>query len=277
MLVLGVSSRSPPRCWSTAAAGEWTVDGTRTSFPDAARGCARGSRRPSTARGDHLAHPGLAANGDELFPSRSSRTARRAAPAGATRLQLFSKPSGYDTSADSSGSSRTGSARVVNHVGLDTYLRGVVPVEMPVVARGGAPAQVIAARSYAVKGLNPGTGVFDVYEDTRSQVYRGIEGERTRRNRLIAASRAAIRANGDVIKRSTSRPAAAPRRTTSTCSCHRTAPPGSPVRTCAGIADRSPAAVPYDADAPRSVVDDAPDARTAVVDVQGRPHGRRAT
>ena len=39
-------------------------------------------------------------------------------------------------------------------------------------------AQVVAARSYAVRSLHPDTGSFDVYDDTRSQVYRGLEAER---------------------------------------------------------------------------------------------------
>ena len=40
-------------------------------------------------------------------------------------------------------------------------------------------AQTVAARTYAVRRLHPGEGVFDVYDDTRSQVYRGVEAERT--------------------------------------------------------------------------------------------------
>jgi stage II sporulation protein D len=67
--------------------------------------------------------------------------------------------------------------RVVNVVDLDLYLRGVVPSEMP---KDWAPealkAQAVAARSYAVSHLHPGGG-FDLYPDTRDQMYLGIPHE----------------------------------------------------------------------------------------------------
>ena len=67
--------------------------------------------------------------------------------------------------------------RVVNVVDLDLYLRGVVPSEMP---KGWAPealkAQAVAARSYALAELHPAGG-FDLYPDTRDQVYLGIDHE----------------------------------------------------------------------------------------------------
>ena len=70
-----------------------------------------------------------------------------------------------------------GKVRVVNVVGLDFYLRGVVPSEMP---KDWAPealkAQAVAARSYAVSHLHPAGG-FDLYPDTRDQVYLGIPHE----------------------------------------------------------------------------------------------------
>jgi stage II sporulation protein D len=67
--------------------------------------------------------------------------------------------------------------RVVNVVDLDLYLRGVVPSEMP---KNWAPealkAQAVAARSYALSHLHSGGG-FDLYPDTRDQVYLGIRHE----------------------------------------------------------------------------------------------------
>jgi stage II sporulation protein D len=67
--------------------------------------------------------------------------------------------------------------RVVNVVDLDLYLRGVVPSEMP---KDWAPealkAQAVAARSYALSHLHTGGG-FDLYPDTRDQVYLGIPHE----------------------------------------------------------------------------------------------------
>jgi stage II sporulation protein D len=63
----------------------------------------------------------------------------------------------------------------VDVVGLEQYLRGVVPSEMP--ASWPLPAlkaQAVAARSYAVATQNPSAD-FDAYADTRSQVYGPIE------------------------------------------------------------------------------------------------------
>jgi SpoIID/LytB domain protein len=66
---------------------------------------------------------------------------------------------------------------VIDVVGLEQYLKGVVPAEMP----SGWPAealkaQAVAARSYALANL-AGSGPFDLYGDTRSQVYGGVPVE----------------------------------------------------------------------------------------------------
>jgi stage II sporulation protein D len=67
--------------------------------------------------------------------------------------------------------------RVVNIVGLEQYLWGVVPSEMPDTWPAEALAsQAIVARTYALTHLQGG-GDFDVYPDTRSQVYGGIAAE----------------------------------------------------------------------------------------------------
>ncbi|MGN6430867.1 MAG: SpoIID/LytB domain-containing protein [Gaiellaceae bacterium] len=67
--------------------------------------------------------------------------------------------------------------RAVNVVDVDLYLRGVVPSEMP---KGWAPealkAQAVAARSYALSRLHP-SAPFDLYPDTRDQMYLGIDHE----------------------------------------------------------------------------------------------------
>ncbi|MGB2874541.1 MAG: SpoIID/LytB domain-containing protein [Gaiellaceae bacterium] len=66
--------------------------------------------------------------------------------------------------------------QVVNVVGLEQYLWGVVPSEMPDRWPAEAlAAQAVAARSYALSHLHQGD--FDLYPDTRSQVYGGIAAE----------------------------------------------------------------------------------------------------
>jgi stage II sporulation protein D len=68
--------------------------------------------------------------------------------------------------------------RVVNSVGLEQYLWGVVPSEMPDTWPAEAlKSQAIVARTYALTHLQNGGGDFDVYPDTRSQVYGGIPAE----------------------------------------------------------------------------------------------------
>ena len=76
----------------------------------------------------------------------------------------------------------------VDKVGLEAYLRGVVASEMP---RDWAPealkAQAVVARSYALAARRIG-GTFDVYGDTRSQVYGGIANETPESDAAIAAT-----------------------------------------------------------------------------------------
>jgi stage II sporulation protein D len=70
-----------------------------------------------------------------------------------------------------------GAIRAVNNVPLEAYLYGVVPSEVP---KDWLPevlkAQAVAARSYALAGRKTGSW-FDLYPDTRSQVYLGISHE----------------------------------------------------------------------------------------------------
>ena len=70
-----------------------------------------------------------------------------------------------------------GKLRLVNHVSLERYLYGVVPCESPHDWPAEAlKAQAVVARSYALATIKAGSD-FDVYPDTRSQVYLGISGE----------------------------------------------------------------------------------------------------
>ncbi len=77
---------------------------------------------------------------------------------------------------------------VIDSVPLERYLRGVVPAEMPFRWNLQAlEAQAVAARSYAVAMLKP-TAPFDLYADTRSQMYSGVEAERPSTNRAVGAT-----------------------------------------------------------------------------------------
>jgi stage II sporulation protein D len=83
--------------------------------------------------------------------------------------------------------------QVVDRLGLETYLKGVVPAEMPSSwAPEALKAQAVAARSYALANLTKGRA-FDLYGDTRDQVYGGT-------NAVNAATDAAVDATkGQVV------------------------------------------------------------------------------
>lgn len=77
---------------------------------------------------------------------------------------------------------------IVNKLPLDRYLRGVVPWEMPDDWHPEAlRAQSVVARSYALATLKPGTR-FDLYADTRSQVYGGVAAEDESTNLAIGST-----------------------------------------------------------------------------------------
>ena len=80
-----------------------------------------------------------------------------------------------------------GKLRAINMVGLEQYLYGVVPSEMPFTWHPEAlKAQAVVARSYALATRR--AGAFDLYPDTRSQVYLGLEHEKPSTNAAVDAT-----------------------------------------------------------------------------------------
>ena len=78
---------------------------------------------------------------------------------------------------------------VVNSLGLEEYLQGVVPAEMPANWPAEAlKAQAVAARTYALAGLTTvvTASTFDLYSDERSQIYGGIDAETPATNQAVA-------------------------------------------------------------------------------------------
>lgn len=81
-----------------------------------------------------------------------------------------------------------GGVTAVNAVGLEYYVKGVVPNESPASWPIEAlKAQAVAARSYALATGVQGLG-FDQFADTRSQVYRGLSSETAASNRAVEAT-----------------------------------------------------------------------------------------
>ncbi|HEX4467768.1 MAG TPA: SpoIID/LytB domain-containing protein, partial [Solirubrobacteraceae bacterium] len=71
---------------------------------------------------------------------------------------------------------------------LERYVRGVVAAEMPSSWPAAAlEAQAVASRTYALTS-HAGGSRFDVYSDTRSQVYRGAAAETPQTNAAVSAT-----------------------------------------------------------------------------------------
>lgn len=73
-----------------------------------------------------------------------------------------------------------GKVDAINSVDVEEYLRGVIPYEIGKLDSGrieALKAQAVAARTYAYKHYNSREAQgFDVYADTKDQVYKGLEG-----------------------------------------------------------------------------------------------------
>jgi stage II sporulation protein D len=85
-----------------------------------------------------------------------------------------------------------GKLRAINLVGLEQYLYGVVPSEMPANWSSEAlKAQAVAARSYAIATRQVGAP-YDVFNDTRSQVYLGLSHESPATSGAVDATKAQV-------------------------------------------------------------------------------------
>jgi len=169
--------------------GTWSIDGVAKVFPADAR-----LRFSPTTSGTTTTWKALvtAADGTVLH-DHATAASIRVRPDSTATLQLWSKASAYDRYRGylrlDGKTDATATVNVVNEVKMETYLRGVVPAEVS----AGWPAeavraQAIAARSYSGYRLHPTTGSYDIYDDTRSQVYLGYNVEKAGSNAAIAAT-----------------------------------------------------------------------------------------
>jgi SpoIID/LytB domain protein len=192
--------------------------------------------------------------GRALFDGPATPDLRVAGTTPAATIQLFSKPTAYDLFRGTLRVLRSGATvDVINELPLEAYLRGVIPAEMPSAWPLEARiAQTIAARSYAARGLHPATGTFDVYDDTRSQVYGGVRREQAAADSVIAATAGQVLRRGPAIVNalfhSTAGGATEDNENAFVSSTGTRL--ASPVAYLRGSADRDPAGIPYDAAAP---------------------------
>ena len=191
------TATSPLRLYGRG--GTWTFDGIAKVFPADAQvrliPAVSGTVTTWTLAVD-------AVDGTNLYRAATTGNLRMRPSTSATRLQLFSKPTTYDRYRGVLRIIVAAGAKVsvVNEVPLESYLRGVVPSEMsPSAPTEALKAQAVAARSYAAYRLHPTTGTYDIYDDTRSQVYRGVLAEKTASTAAVTATAGQVLRYGSAI------------------------------------------------------------------------------
>ncbi len=84
------------------------------------------------------------------------------------------------------------SLNVVNALTVEQYVKGVIPNESPPFwPLAELKAQAVISRSFALTAGREGNG-FDLYADTRSQVYKGLESEYARTNQAAEQTRGQV-------------------------------------------------------------------------------------
>jgi len=85
---------------------------------------------------------------------------------------------------------------IVNFINLEDYVKGVIAKELPL-GNGNEnyealKAFTICVRTYALKKMNEGNGLFDIFTDTRDQVYGGQSAEELISNKAVDATEGII-------------------------------------------------------------------------------------
>ena len=85
---------------------------------------------------------------------------------------------------------------LINFVELENYLKGVIAKEMPL-GKGdqnfeALKAMAVCARTYTLVKINNGNLLYDIFSDTRDQVYGGLTAEQTISNRAVLDTKGLI-------------------------------------------------------------------------------------
>jgi len=92
---------------------------------------------------------------------------------------------------------------VINKLDLETYLRGVVPAEIPSEKKSyfeAIKAQAVCARTYALRRMaDRSTESFDVFDNTQDQVYAGQEAARPLADQALAQTCGSVLMYGDSL------------------------------------------------------------------------------
>ncbi|HEY0444034.1 MAG TPA: SpoIID/LytB domain-containing protein [Candidatus Limnocylindrales bacterium] len=233
--------------------GTWKIDTIAATFPaDAAL------RLAPTVSGGTVTWRlrVVASDGTELFNGPPPVPLRaRPATGSIAVLQLDTKPSSFDRFRGVLrviASTTAATVDVVNELPLETYLQGVVASEMPSTWHPQAlRAQAIVARGYAARRITT-SGTFDVYDDTRSQVYRGVLGEQKTTTDAITATATQVLKFGTTIANTLfhSTGGAATENNENVFVSATGNIVVSPVSYLRGSVDRKPDGTPYDASSP---------------------------
>ncbi len=82
-----------------------------------------------------------------------------------------------------------GSIGIINHLKIEDYIKGVVAEEMPVGKNSenfeGLKAFSFCVRTYTLKKIAEGKSLYDLYDDTRDQVYGGFDSEQSLSNEAV--------------------------------------------------------------------------------------------
>ena len=175
------TSRTPLRLYGRGA--PWSIDGISGVFPTNAS--LRLLRTPSGFQ-ITVADP----TGTVLLDRATVGDLRLRSATSDGFVQVWSRPGYFDTYRGTIRLRASGSSvMAINELPLDLYLAGVVPAEMPYFWPAEAlKAQAIAARSFGVRRLHPGSGLYDIRDDWRAQVYLGALGERPATNAAVVAT-----------------------------------------------------------------------------------------
>jgi SpoIID/LytB domain protein len=193
LLLTGFKATATKPLTVVGLGGSFTVDGIATTFP----ANAKVTLAPSAPGATTWVLRIRSSTGTALATRTVSGDVTIRPVAYGSLLQLVSKATTTNVYRGLLRIRLTTTALVANHVALDWYLRGVVPLEMPSSWPAEAlKAQAIAARSYALYRVHPATGLFDVYDDTRSQVYRGKRAETTATNLAVTGTAGTVLLSG---------------------------------------------------------------------------------
>ena len=82
-----------------------------------------------------------------------------------------------------------GSIGIINQLNLEDYVKGVVAREMPI-GRDSDNFEALKAfsmcvRTYTLKKISEGKSLYDLYDDTRDQVYGGLDAEHPLSNKAV--------------------------------------------------------------------------------------------